>query len=319
MPILHPNTNHFCDVVSFVENNHLLFTGASGMLGHAFKDTIRALGCNSDNCLFLSKQDLDVTSIMNFSPFDSFRPNYVFHCAALVDADYCETYPDKAFEAIVTGTQNTEIFSKRHDATIYFPQTFLIFDGSVPLTFEDSDPAPLSTYGLLKFRAEQLLLNSKSKVLSTRLGGFFGGGIHDKNFIGKITREIAVRGYKTSSNLEIGDRRWQPTYTNDIAANVLLLLSNHRHGVFNIASRGDATFFQLTKFIINRLGVDKRVSLSNIDASYFSKKEKAVRPNSVLLSQRKLDEEGLNLQRNWQDSVAEYLACDYFQGLISVR
>lgn len=318
MPVLHPNTKYFCDVVSFVENNHLLFTGASGMLGQAFKDTIRALGCNLDNCLFLSKQDLDVTSIMNFSPFDSFCPNYVFHCAALVDADYCEAYPDKAFEAIVTGTQNTATFSERHDATIYYPQTFLIFDGSVPINFEDSDPSPLSTYGLLKFRAEQLLLNSKSKVLSTRLGGFFGGGIHDKNFIGKITREIAVCRNKTSSNLEIGDRRWQPTYTNDIAANVLLLLSNNRCGVFNIASRGEATFFELTKFIVHTLGVDKRISLSEVDASNFSTKEKAARPRSVLLSQRKLDDEGLNLQRHWQDSVTEYLACDYFRDLINV-
>ena len=319
MPVLDPNTKFFIDVVSFVENNRLLFTGASGMLGRAFKDTIEALGCHMHNCLFLSKKDLDVTSLVNFSPYNAFRPNYVFHCAALVDADYCETYPDKAFKAIVAGTQNTAIFSKRHIATIYFPQTFLIFDGSVPLTSEDSEPAPLCTYGLLKLRAEQLLLKSNSRVLSTRLGGFFGGGIHDKNFIGKITREIAVRGYKAPSNIEIGDRRWQPTYTNDIAANVLLLLSNHRRGVFNMASRGDATFFQLTKFIIHKLGVDKRIALSEVDASIFSKKEKAARPKAVLLSQSKLDEEGLNLQRNWQDSVAEYLACDYFRDLINVR
>ena len=303
------------EIQKFVDNSRLLITGATGMLGTAFLGVLKDWKCDLQNCLFLPKSRLNVAALDNFRPYYSFEPTHVLHCAGLVDADFSEEHPQLTHEIIEDGARNLEAFARSFDSTIFYPQTFLIFDGTEPIVDEHSSVLPLNVYGNAKYRAEQYLLEKSPNTLSGRLGGFFGGESIDKNFVGKISREIAQLISINSSHLEIGNRRWQPTYTHDIARNILLLLARTRTGIYNIACESDASFFDVTQSIVDTFSLEDRISISKVDYNLVERNDRATRPASVYLSTQKLDKEGLNLQRHWKESLAEYLGSDYFNNL----
>ena len=303
------------EIRKFIDGSRVLITGANGMLGTAFREVLRGWNCDLQNCLFLPKSRLNVARLGNFQPYYSFQPTHVLHCAGLVDADFSEEYPELAREVIEDGARNLEAFANSCGAMIFYPQTFLIFDGVEPIVDECSLAVPLNVYGNAKYRAEQYLLEKSPNILSGRLGGFFGGQSIDKNFVGKISREIARLISIKSSRLEVGDRRWQPTYTHDIARNILLLLARRKNGVYNIACESDATFFDVAKSIVDTLYLTNRISITEVDYHLVERYDKATRPGSVYLSTQKLRQEGLNLQRHWQESLSEYLRGDYFKKL----
>ena len=196
-----------------------------------------------------------------------------------------------------------------------YPQSFLIYDGDILPINEDTKPKPLSVYGKHKLEAELYALKDLSEVLVVRMAGFFGGREKDKNFVGKIVSQIARLVQDDESSIEIGNRIWQPTYTNDLALNCLLLLSEEKNGKYNMASHGQASFYELAKEIVSLLGIKNKIKIIPVDSSKFSKKEKAKRPLLALIENKRLKKEGLDCQRRWEDSLKEYLSHQFFKNL----
>ena len=295
-----------------------LITGANGMLGKAFQEMLQEF---VDDCKIhaLSKEQLDVKNEKLVLSFQSLKPDFIIHCASKSSnlanpVDYCENHIEESFDLYVTGMSNMIKLAKLTHAKLFYPQTFLIFDGkSLPIT-EDTPPHPLCIYGKHKFQAG-LLLNEITNSLIVVMGGFFGGRDLDKNFVGKITKHIAdlIKTGKTS--IEIGDRIWQPTFTNDLAYNVLFLLDKNKTGKYMMASHGKASFYDLTKKIVSILNLENKIKVIPVDASKFSKKESAKRPVLSLIENKKLIRENLDLQRTWQDSLKEYLSHTYFSNM----
>ena len=84
--------------------------------------------------------------------------------------------------------------------------------------------------------------------------------------------------------MAIGDRVWQPTFTDDLAYNSLVLLANNKNGKYNMASHGSCSFFELTKELIKILNIEDRFTVSRISAKILSKREVARRPLSVIMN-----------------------------------
>jgi len=293
-----------------------LITGGSGMLGRAYREQLeRFAPAAKVHCL--SKIQLDVRDPEAFEPYLNVRPDYVLHCAALVDADYCEEHADEGEATIVTGTRNVIEFSRCCGSKLLYPQSFLIYDGAEPLIVESTEPRPLCVYGRLKLQAEKLVLESLPRALSVRMGGFFGGGAIDNNFVGRITVHLAKLIRQGTTQIEIGNRVWQPTYTNDLAANSLLLLAADRAGVYCMASHGSASFCKLTKEILEQLEDSDRIDVRCVDASVLAARERAQRPLSAIMRNQRLQAENLDRQRTWQVSLAEYLNQPYFRNLLN--
>jgi dTDP-4-dehydrorhamnose reductase len=293
-----------------------LITGGNGMLGRAFREQLeRHAPAAKVHCL--SKIELDVRNPEAFEPYVNARPDYVLHCAALVDADYCEEHADEGEESIVTGTSNVIEFARCCGSKLLYPQSFLIYDGAEPIIDESSEPQPLSVYGRLKLQAERLVLDSLPNSLSVRMGGFFGGGAVDSNFVGRIAVHLAKQIRQGLTQIEIGNRVWQPTYTNDLAANSLLLLAADRSGIYCMASHGSASFSTLTQEILQQLEASDRMGVQCVDAAVLAAKEKAKRPLSAIMRNHRLQAENFDRQRTWQESLAEYLNQPYFRNLFN--
>jgi dTDP-4-dehydrorhamnose reductase len=63
------------------------------------------------------------------------------------------------------------------------------------------------------------------------------------------------------------------------------------------------------------MGVSDRIRIGRVDAALLAAKEKARRPLSAVMRNSRLAAEGLDRQRTWQQSLAEYLNQPYFRDM----
>ena len=293
-----------------------LITGCKGMLGNSFLNQLKAHIQNPKIYCF-DKSELNVSDTKSFNKYEDLKPDFIIHCAALVNADLCEEDKKKGKVNILEGTKNIINFAKINNSKVFYPQSFLIYNDTNKLIDENTIPKPLSEYGNLKLEAENIVLNSSSNAISVRMGGFFGGEEKDNNFVGKITSHIAKLIKAGENNMEIGDRVWQPTFTNDLAYNSLILLANNKNGKYNMASHGSCSFFELTNELLKILNIEKVFTINRISAKILNKREVARRPLSVVMSNSRLKQENLDRQRDWEISLKEYLKKPYFNNLFT--
>ena len=302
-------------LLSRLNSKKFLITGANGMLGRAFRCQIERYAPLAKVHSF-DKFQLDVRQSDAFLPYANLRPDYILHCAGIIDADYCEDHVVEGKRSIVEGTHNVVEFARRSGSKLLYPQSFLIYDGA-ELIDEQTVPNPLCGYGRFKVEAEKLVLGQTADALSVHMGGFFGGESADNNFVGRITRHLANLIEQGTTAIQIGDRVWQPTFTNDLAANCLLLLAEDRVGKYCMAAHGSASFHELVCEIAFQLGITDRINISKIDANVLAAKERALRPRSATMINRRLEHDGLDRQRPWRQALADYLNQSYFKDLFN--
>ena len=297
-----------------LSNKKFLITGCKGMLGNSFLNQIKIHVKNPQIYCF-DKLELDVSDANSFKKHVDLKPDFIIHCAALVNADLCEKDKIKGKSNIVNGTKNIINFAKINNSKVFYPQSFLIYNDTNNLVDENTIPKPLCEYGNLKLESENILLNQSNNAISVRMGGFFGGEEKDSNFVGKITSHISKLIKQGEKKMEIGDRIWQPTFTNDIAYNSLILLANNKNGKYNMASHGSCSFFEVTKELLKILNIDNRFTVNCISAKILENREVARRPLSVIMNNNRLNHENLDRQRDWKLSLKEYLDKPYFKNL----
>ena len=297
-----------------LSNKKFLITGCNGMLGSSFLSQLKK-NIENPQIYCFDKLKLDVSDINSFTKYKELKPDFIIHCAALVNADYCEKNKLEGRNNILEGTKNIVNFAKINNSKIFYPQSFLIYDESNKIVNEDTIPKPLSEYGRLKLEAENIVLKSSSNSLSVRMGGFFGGEKRDNNFVGKIIPHISKLIKQGEKKMDIGDRIWQPTFTNDLAYNSLLLLANDKSGKYNMASHGSCSFFELTHEILKILNITEIFTINKINAKILNKRELAKRPLSLIMTNNRLNIENLDRQRDWKISLKEYIEKPYFKNL----
>jgi dTDP-4-dehydrorhamnose reductase len=258
---------------------------------------------------------LDVCNKEHVLSACNFAPDFIIHCASLVDADFCQAKPELARASIFEGTKNMAQLATKTNAKFFYPQTFLVYDGQENPITEETKTNPLSVYGQEKLEAEKLVLQIISNSLVVRMAGFFGGGIDDTNFVGKIVPLIAKYIKQGKKIIEVGDRIWQPTFTDDLAVNCLALLEEDKSGIYCMASHGQASFFDLTVEIVKILNLSDQIEVKQVSATCFANREAAARPFCAVIDNKRLRSENLDMQRDWREALAEYLELSYFRNM----
>jgi dTDP-4-dehydrorhamnose reductase len=288
-----------------LEGKSFLITGGSGKLAFAFSSAIKHYLRNA-SIEIPDKNDLNIEDLNSFKKYSNYRPDFILHCGAHVNADFCETNLFEARQNIVEGTKNVVKFAIDSGAQLLYPQSFLIYDGQTDPVDEDTLPNPLSNYGKLKWEAENVVAQNPNSLI-IRMGGFFGGGERDTNFVGKFS--ILIRSLLADgiSDIEVGNRVWQPTYTKDLAENSLLLMALQKAGVYIMAGHKQATFFEVAKFIVLKLLLEEKIKVIEMSSDKSKLLDVASRPMSINMMNKRLLSESLDFQRDWKVSLNEYL------------
>lgn len=233
-----------------------------------------------------------------------FRPHIIMNLAAETDLEYCEGHGTIALSTNAGGSAVLAALSQKFEAKYVYISTAGIFDGQQDSYSELDPPNPLSIYGKGKYYGE-LIAQAVPGSLIVRPGWMMGGGpSRDKKFINKVYKQLVAGATEINA---VADKAGTPTYTNDLAKQIGMLLSANRKGLFNTTCLGATNRYEVAKEFIRLMGMEDRVKVNLVGSEFFKATYTAQRPASEVLNTRKLEDSGLCVMRDWRECLAEYV------------
>jgi dTDP-4-dehydrorhamnose reductase len=226
-----------------------LVTGAGGMLG---QDMVAALRHRGDDVTGLGRPDLDVADEGAVQDVVCrFRPAVVVNCAAWTAVDEAEDREEEALAVNGRGAANVAAACARSGARLVHVSTDYVFrgDGRRPYA-EDDPPAPRTAYGRTKLAGERAVLSLlPDAAYVVRTAWLYGA--HGQNFVSTMIR---LAGQRPTVDV-VADQRGQPTWTADVAAQVIALAdAGAAPGIYHGTSSGETTWFGLAQEVFGLLG-----------------------------------------------------------------
>ena len=293
---------------------NIYMAGVGGMLGEAFYDKFR-------QNFNLKCTDIDINeewlSYLDFRDGETYRkdviefqPNWLFHIGAHTDLEYCELHEDDAYSTNTESVKHAVHIANELSIPLLYISTAGIFDGKKDQYFDETDqPNPISHYAKSKYYGEKYVIENAKDYLICRAGWMMGGGPKkDKKFIQKIMKQIN----NGQNELHIvNDKMGTPTYTHDLAINARLLIEKGHRGLFNMVCGGLTSRFEVATELVQLLGLEDDIKIKEVSSDYFFDEYFEDRPGSEQLVNKRLDELGINLMRDWKVALKDYIR-DYY-------
>jgi dTDP-4-dehydrorhamnose reductase len=286
------------------KNNNILGTGLSGLLGSRITKLLE------DNFKFtaISRQTGgDITSIPSLeSYFDKFTGEYVLHMAAVASVDGCEAEKDlgeesESWKVNVLATQNIADLCLKYNKKLIYISTDFVFDGEKPeeegYTEEDL-PHPINWYGETKYQGERRIIDSGIKDYSIlRIAYPYGISTAPKK---DFVRIIAERLKDKQPLKGVTDHIFVPTYIDDIAKAISLLIEKKESGIFHVVGNTRFTPYDAARLIAKKIGLDPGVIEQTTREEYFANKAK--RPFNLYLKNDKIENLGVSM-RTFEEGI----------------
>ena len=273
--------------------------GANGQLGHDLQIALQSYDVTP-----LTRNDVDVTDFARTrAVLTDVRPDVVLNTTAYHRVDDCETHPELAYQVNASAVLNLVRIASDLDAVLVHISTDYVFDGSVQTPYtETSEPFPLSVYANSKLAGELLIRAMSRKYFLIRSCGLYGvagsrgkGGNFVETMIAKASRHEPIQ--------VVNDQIVTPTYTVDLAEQIVRVLPTTQYGLFHMTNEGSCTWYEFAKSIFELAAMD--ADLSPTTSTFY--KLPAKRPQYSVLENARLKELGLNQMRHWRDALAAYL------------
>ena len=277
----------------------ILITGANGLLGqHLVKlllDTtahdIIATGKGEPRYVVqdsrLHYYALDITDGMAVHLlFEKLLPDTIVHCAALTQADECELNPIKAWEINVTATRFIVDAAKKINAFLIFISTDFVFDGMNGPYKETDTVNPVSYYGSTKVAAEKAVAESGLPYAIARTCLLYGNIlVGTRSNVISWVKENLEQGKKIKV---VGDQWRTPTYVEDLAKGILLIVEKKATGFFHISGEDFLSPYDMAVATADYLHLDKSV-MEKVDASVFTQAAKRPAKTGFIIDKAKLE------------------------------
>ena len=270
----------------------VLITGAGGMLG---SDVAALAASMSHEVVALDRDDLDVTDPGRVERLIvRERPGAVINCAAWTNVDAAEDSEADAELVNGEGAGFVADAAAKVGATVLYPSTDYVFDGSKKGPYTESDePNPLQAYGRTKLAGEA------PPPLST-------AQLHRPHLLAlrPARRELRRDDAAARRRRRAGGRRPRPGRLPHLqrppGGRLLRLIDSSAYGVHHMAGAGSCSWYEFAMEIFRQAEVVTRVMSSTTDMMA----RPAERPaNSVLASGREVP---IQLP-DWKRGLADYL------------
>jgi dTDP-4-dehydrorhamnose reductase len=278
-------------------------TGASGILGTDIKAVLESKNWNVAG---FNSKDIDITNLREVkNKVESFRPDVIIHSAAMTNVDLCEDDTNAAFLANVIGTHNLSLAAAENETNIIYISSCGVYgNGKNKVHTEVDTTIPVNYHHYTKLLGEQRIKEHNKRYIIVRPGWLFGGTpSHKKNFV-EARRKEALNNPTIKSAV---DKFGCPTYTMDLAKQLVTLLDEAVLGTFNIVNEGTASRFEYVSEIIKAFNFDN--SMEPVNSNEFPRK--ANMPDNETLENMHLTIRGLNNMRHWKDALKDYISSTY--------
>lgn len=289
----------------------LWIMGCGGMLGKAFYEELKSDYEIKAYDIDVNEDWLQYGDIRDFSSckkeVQKVMPYMIINLAALTSLEQCENDPNNAFLTNTLGAENLVTIAQRFHIPFIHISTAGVYDGQGKEYTEYDPPNPISVYGKSKFEAEKIVLKYNQSYVF-RAGWMMGGKDKDKKFVKLITDQINS-GAKTI--YAVNDKYGTPTYTRDFVKTVFNVINNYApNGLYHCVCKGVCSRYDVAVKICQTVYPD--IKVESVSSDYFAKDYFANRPPDEGLKTFKLDALGLNLMRDWQESLVDYLTKEIY-------
>jgi dTDP-4-dehydrorhamnose reductase len=96
---------------------------------------------------------------------------------------------------------------------------------------------------------------------------------------------------------------------------VKLLIKKRKTGLYNMVCQGVTSRLDVARELVKQLGINGEIKINEVSSDYFRREYFAPRPASERLINARLNQEGLEVMRDWKISLREYLIECYSQYL----
>jgi dTDP-4-dehydrorhamnose reductase len=278
----------------------VLLIGANGQLGSDLLNVLQAAG---DAVVPVTHAQLDVCSEERVAEvMAQAKPDVVISTAAYHRVEECEIRAALAFQVNGIGAMNLARACHRFGAVLVNFSTDYVFDGKKNGAYEETDmPSPLSVYGASKVLGEHLVAAYADRYFVIRTCGLYGvAGSSGKG--GNFVETMLKKAMAGDAIRVVDDQVLTPTYTADLAKATRQLILTGNYGLYHISSEGQCSWYDFTRYIFERAGLDAK--LSPVNSSAFASPVK--RPANSVLSKAKLRALGISIP-SWKDALPRYL------------
>ncbi|WP_169807899.1 dTDP-4-dehydrorhamnose reductase [Actinomadura hibisca] len=269
-----------------------LVTGAGGMLG---TDLVARLRARGEDVVAPTRADLDLRDADAVrAVLREHRPATVVNCAAWTAVDDAEAHEDEALA--LNGTAVANLAEACGDATLVQISTDYVFDGTGAAGpyAEDAPTGPVNAYGRTKLAGERAVL-ATGRGYVVRTAWLYGA--HGPNFVATMVR---LAGERDTLDV-VDDQVGQPTWTGDLAEQIILLAaSGAAPGVYHGTNGGRTSWRGLAQEVFGLLGQDpERVRPTTSDRF----PRPAARPAFSVLGHDRWAAAGLPPMRDWRAAL----------------
>lgn len=278
-------------------------TGASGILG---TDIVKVLKKHGWEVLEFTSKTIVLDDIANVrNKILPFQPDVIIHSAAMTNVDLCEDDREAAIRINVLGTHNISLVAAQLQAKVVYISSCGVYGNGKMGPYNELDATnPLNYHHYTKLIGEQRITDHNHRYLILRTGWLFGGDKEQrKNFVEARRREATTAPVMRSA----GDKFGSPTYTVDLAQQLVVLLNADVFGLFNAVNSGQASRFDYVSEIVQQLGLNTPVEM--VDSNSFPRRARM--PDNEVLDNMELRLRGLDTMPSWKTSLGLYIKDTY--------
>jgi dTDP-4-dehydrorhamnose reductase len=240
----------------------VLVTGASGNLGWALSERLASTSeviasYNAHASVPEGSQGVrldlsDKGSIRDL--LHQYRPEVIFHAAAMTGPDECERDPRKTTGVNLEATAEIAEMAKSLGARLVFVSTDLVFDGKAGNYSEEDVPKPLSVYGTTKLKAEQAVLGTCPDGAVIRTSLLYGRGTETSgNFLSSLYCNLAAGNQMRL----FSDQKRNPMLAEDLARALVAAAESDLRGLYHVAGGEVVTRLEFGRKVCRAFGFDE--------------------------------------------------------------
>ena len=281
------------------ENPQILITGASGLVGSRIVELLTNYNFE-ESIVDITDKDSIIGKIKDSNA------SIVLHLAAKTDVDGCEKDKGQAesgdaWKINVLGTKNIVDGCLGSRKKLIYISTDFIFDGEKKDPYMEEDLAnPVNWYGRTKYEGEKLVLSSNLDFIIARIAYPYRSDFERLDFVRKFIKLIS-EGKSVSM---VTDHVMTPTYIDDIAQALDILIRNKTTGVYHVVGSQFINPYEIGLRLADKLGISKTQIKQTTREEFF--KDRAPRPFHLALKNDKIKGLGVKM-RTFEEGLLEVI------------
>ena len=267
--------------------------------------------------LISRRRSLDSEIIIDISNFkklseaiNSHNPDIIFQFAAETNVDLCEVDKLLAINNNYVTTKNLVDIAKELQIPLVFTSSASIFEGKDNIAPKEySQVKPSNFYAFTKLLSEDYIVANLKKYYIIRFGWLAGNPVVNHKFFGNVYRRIKN---KEREFYGVNDQFGSITFADKFVDFLFKLIEKEYFGIYNFASKGYASRYQILREILNYLSIEQNTILNSVSLKHFELTAK--RPEYEVLDIKKVKDLKIVDIDHWIHDLKNYLIkYDFFR------